>query len=83
MAQVYANFERNLRDIVDAARGSGARVVLSTVGVNLKDSPPFASLHRADLAADKLTAWDAKLREGAAHAEAGRNAEALQSYLAA
>ena len=83
MAQVYANFERNLRDIVDAARGSGARVVLSTVGVNLKDSAPFASLHRADLAADKLAAWDAKVREGAAHAEAGRNAEALQSYLAA
>jgi tetratricopeptide (TPR) repeat protein len=42
--QVYRNYNRNLRDIVRAGLGSGAEVVLSTVAVNLKDCPPFASM---------------------------------------
>lgn len=40
---VYTNFERNLRDILHAGVKSGARVLLNTVAVNLKDCPPFAS----------------------------------------
>src|SRR5204863_9000208 len=42
--RVYKNFERNLADIVQVGLGSGATVVLSTVAVNLKDCPPFASV---------------------------------------
>lgn len=41
--QVYRNFEANLRDTLNAGVDSGARVILNTVAVNLKDSPPFAS----------------------------------------
>ena len=41
---VYRNFEKNLDDIVRAAVNSGAKVLLNTVAVNLKDSPPFASM---------------------------------------
>ena len=41
---VYRNFQRNLDDILEAGVGSGAKVLLNTVAVNLKDSPPFASL---------------------------------------
>lgn len=44
---VYRNFEANLRDIVDAGLDSGARVILSTVSVNLRDCPPFGSRHGA------------------------------------
>jgi tetratricopeptide (TPR) repeat protein len=48
---VYRNFDANLRDIVAAGMNSGARVILSTVAVNLKDSPPFASLSNSNLPA--------------------------------
>ena len=41
---VYRNFAANLDDIVETGIHSGARVILNTVAVNLKDCPPFASL---------------------------------------
>ena len=41
---VYQNFQKNLDDIVGAGIKSGATVLLNTVGVNLRDCPPFASL---------------------------------------
>lgn len=51
---VYRNFDANLRDIVMAGMNSGAKVILNTVAVNLKDSPPFASLSNSNLpAADR------------------------------
>jgi tetratricopeptide (TPR) repeat protein len=51
---VYRNFEGNLRDIVAAGMNSGAKVILNTVAVNLKDCPPFASLTDSNLpAADR------------------------------
>jgi tetratricopeptide (TPR) repeat protein len=40
---VYQNFQRNLADIVETGEQAGAGIVLSTVAVNLKDCPPFAS----------------------------------------
>ncbi len=40
---VYKNFQKNLEDILHAGIGSGAKVVLSTVAVNLEDCPPFRS----------------------------------------
>ena len=46
---VCRNFEANLRDIVNAGVNSGAKVVLNTISVNLKDSPPFASLTNSHL----------------------------------
>ncbi|HUJ27352.1 MAG TPA: hypothetical protein VLW85_15110 [Myxococcales bacterium] len=39
---VYANFAANLRDMIDAARSSGARVLVSTVPTRLRDFAPFA-----------------------------------------
>jgi tetratricopeptide (TPR) repeat protein len=46
---VYRNFEGNVRDLVKAGVNSGATVVLSTMSVNLKDCPPFASLTDSNL----------------------------------
>ena len=48
---VYQNFQRNLDDIVRVGLHSGATVLLNTVGVNLRDCPPFASLPGHTLAA--------------------------------
>ena len=47
---VYKNFDQNLRDIVALGRDSGARIVLSTMSVNLRDCPPFASMLNSNLA---------------------------------
>lgn len=49
---VQSSFEKNLRDILKAGTRAGARVVLSTVSVNLKDCPPFASLSATNLPAE-------------------------------
>jgi tetratricopeptide (TPR) repeat protein len=64
LTSVYANFAANLRGIVDAANGAGAKTVLCTVVANLKDCPPFLSLHRRGLARDDLTAWQAAFDAG-------------------
>ncbi len=56
---VYRNFSANLRDIVDLARSSGIRTILSTVVANLKDSAPFISLHRRNLSAQEAISWKA------------------------
>ena len=44
LASVHADFRSNLEDICSAATTRGAKVVLSTVAVNLRNSAPFASV---------------------------------------
>jgi tetratricopeptide (TPR) repeat protein len=56
---VYRNFEGNLRDIVAAGVNSGAKVILNTVAVNLKDCPPFGSLPNSNLPAATREQFDA------------------------
>jgi len=64
LGAVYRNFEVNLRDIVDAASRSGVKTVLATVVANLRDCPPFASMHRRDLTDGELKLWRAAYGEG-------------------
>lgn len=80
MTRVYDNFQRNLADIVAAGVRSGAQVVLSTVGSNLRDCPPLASLHRVDLPADKLAEWEAAYAAGVALEQEGKHAKAVTEY---
>jgi tetratricopeptide (TPR) repeat protein len=42
LVQVYSHFRENLLAIIRAGQEAGARVVVSTVAVNLRDCPPFA-----------------------------------------
>jgi tetratricopeptide (TPR) repeat protein len=83
LSLVYGNFRRNLEDVVSAARDAGARVIVSTVAVNLKDSPPFGSLHRVGLTKRDRKAWDTLLREGSELESNGNCAKALEKYAAA
>jgi tetratricopeptide (TPR) repeat protein len=46
---VYRNFQKNLDGIVRAGVNSGAKVLLNTIAVNLKDCPPFASMTARNL----------------------------------
>jgi len=83
MKYAYANFERNLRDTVEAARRSGARVIVSTVATNLKDCAPFGSLHREDLASRDLQSWTALVQQGSELESARSYDEAVKAYQAA
>ncbi|MGA8340883.1 MAG: hypothetical protein WB781_03005 [Candidatus Sulfotelmatobacter sp.] len=83
MKYSYENFEKNLRDTVEVARRSGARVIVSTVATNLKDCGPFSSLHREDLGPDDLRSWTALVQQGADLESARSYDEALKAYLAA
>jgi tetratricopeptide (TPR) repeat protein len=83
LARIRENFRINLRDMVEAARSAGARVLVSTVGANLKDSAPFASAHRAGLDTARLREWDALVAEGARLEAEARYAQARARYLAA
>jgi tetratricopeptide (TPR) repeat protein len=63
---VYRNFQRNLHDIVQAGLDSGAKVLLNTVAVNLKDCPPFASLSNSNLPAADRALFEKLYAEGVA-----------------
>lgn len=76
--QVYEHYEQNLRDISEFAEKAGARTLLCTVGANLRDFPPLASLHTANLAPDQLTQWEKLYANGGA-AETARNYTAALS----
>ena len=61
---VYHNFAANLRDIIKAATGAGAKTILCTVVANLKDCPPFLSRHRPGLSPADLSTWQKAFDEG-------------------
>ena len=83
MEKVYSHFRTNLTDVCDAACGSGAKIIVCTVATNLKDSAPFASLHRPDLTEPDREKWERICDAAVASAEAGRHADAVERFLEA
>jgi len=77
---IRSNFEANLESMCDAVERGGARVILCTVAVNLRDCPPLGSLHRPGLRAEELARFDSALRDGVAAAEARRPEAALARF---
>jgi len=61
---VYENFAENLRGIVRAASGAGAKTLLCTTVANLKDCSPFLSRHGAWLSKPELAAWEGPYARG-------------------
>jgi len=80
---VYKHFQRNLQDIRRLACGSGINTIFCTVPCNLKDSPPFASLHRPDLTDAEKTSWDEIYQRGITDETDGNYAGAVDLYLQA
>jgi len=80
---VYLNFQRNLKDIRRIASKSGSKIIFSTVGSNLKDCPPFASLHRPDLTSTEMKKWDDIFRKGTEYELQGDYTGAIERYLEA
>ena len=83
LATAYEHFRANLADLCSAARSAGPRAIVCTVVTNLRDCPPFASLHRADLPAPDLARWQDAYDAGVALDKAGEPAKAAEKYAAA
>jgi tetratricopeptide (TPR) repeat protein len=83
MKHVYSNFGNNLRDTIEAAHASGARVIVSTVATNLKDCAPFASLHREDLNQNQSRSWTTLVQQGEEFENSRNFSDAVKAYLAA
>jgi tetratricopeptide (TPR) repeat protein len=80
---VYRNFRQNLKDIRRIAVKNRSKIIFCTVGSNLKDNPPFACLHRADLKHTELEKWDDIYQQGTEFELQGDYADAIKSYLEA
>jgi tetratricopeptide (TPR) repeat protein len=80
LTRVQHNFEDNLRAIVRAGQNAGIPLIVCTVGCNLRDCSPFASLHRTGLSSAQLTTWQAAFDTGTKEEAAGQYAEAVTHY---
>jgi len=69
---LHDHFKSNLADIIDFGTGSGAKVIVSTMVSNLRDWPPFGSMHRPGLSDGQLKEWET-LYSLAINAEQNRN----------
>lgn len=63
MAAVYSRFANNLNAILKTGRHQGAKMVVGTVAVNLRDCAPFGSLHKSDLSDSDLQLWNTLYQE--------------------
>ena len=80
---VYAHFQRNLEDFLKAGRRAGAKIIVCTVASNLKDFPPFGSLHAPQLTAAVRENWEKLYTSGVALESGNKFSEALDLYLQA
>ena len=79
LERTYEQLGENLMAIARLADRIGAPLLLSTVAVDLRDTPPFSSLHRAGLSEAQLRQWQAAVDRGARLAAAGRPSEGLEA----
>lgn len=80
LGRVYQSFAANLGGIVALGRQSGVKVLVATVPVNLRDCPPFGSLHRAGLDAAARRDWGQWFARGVKAETERRFADALAAY---
>ena len=77
---IQTNFRRNLEDMVQLGTEADAAVLLCTVAVNLKDSPPFASMPDPALSAGEQARFETLLAEARAALEDSRPGPAADRY---
>jgi tetratricopeptide (TPR) repeat protein len=77
---VYDNFRANLAEICRTIQESGAKAIVSTVAVNLKDFPPLGSLHRPGLTEADKNRWEAAYTAGATAEKAGQPEKAIPHF---
>ena len=77
---VYGSFRENLHDVVRAGIDSGAKVVLSTVAVNLQDCPPFASFSATNLPPATIVQFGPRFQDACRAQEQGRFEKAAELF---
>lgn len=80
---VYHHFRQNLNDICEIAVRAGTKVIVCTIGTNLKDNPPFASVHRDGMTEIEISRWDHYYDQGIKLVKKGRYKQALTQFLEA
>ncbi len=80
---VYRHFKKNLEDIRNLAVNKNIKNIFCTVGSNLKDNPPFASLHRTNLTQVEKKTWDELYQQGITYETEGDYSKAIEQYLEA
>ncbi|MBI4658631.1 MAG: tetratricopeptide repeat protein [Verrucomicrobia bacterium] len=83
LVRVYEHFRNNLAEIIRLGVRSGAKVIVSTVASNLRDSAPFASLHAPGLDQKQVSEWERIYKEGSILEADREHARAIDRYLAA
>jgi tetratricopeptide (TPR) repeat protein len=78
--RIYANFRRNLEDIIQAGRTVGVPMILSSIACNLKDCAPFGSVHAPMLDGSKLDEWESVYQAAITNAEHGNLAESIRGF---
>jgi tetratricopeptide (TPR) repeat protein len=78
--RAYENFKENLEDILRAGRNARVPIILSTVGCNLKDCAPFASLPASTMGEIPKARWSKSYQQGIALESVKKFAEALGKY---
>jgi tetratricopeptide (TPR) repeat protein len=78
--RIYANFQQNLEDIIQAGHEAGVPIILSSIACNLKDCAPFASVHRPALQGSKLEEWEKVYQKGITNAEHGKWTDSIREF---
>lgn len=76
--RLYLNFRDNIDAICRSGTAAGAQLVLCTLGDNLRDVSPFASLHRPGITEKELLTWEADFRAGCEAADPDSDAYDLE-----
>jgi tetratricopeptide (TPR) repeat protein len=77
---VYNHYRENLREICKAARRGGSRVVLCTVASNVKDCPPFFSMHGSYCSIDAIKKCDSLFQSAIALQSQSMYSDALNEF---
>ncbi len=83
LGTAYKNFSSNLEKLNQISRENKIKIIYSTVVSNLKDCPPFNSVHRGNIKLSDRQKWDKLYLSGSAFEEAGEYSEAITKYLEA
>lgn len=80
---VYSRFRTNLEDICQAGVDTGAHVVVSSVGVNVRNWEPMQSVSRTDLTAEEYDQWHSLYQRGTELQQKADLEGALEAYASA
>jgi tetratricopeptide (TPR) repeat protein len=80
LQRVYGHFGSNLKDILSMATRAGVKPIVCSVSSNLKDCPPFASLHRPDLSSERKAEWTRLFASGTELESRKEFAQALMRF---